>query len=82
MRGETTVSWTVDVFVCAVGTALPPGDAADCGGPSGSPGPAFHSATWDHGVDLRGKRVGVIGTGASAIQFVPQMPSNGRRTAR
>ncbi|HET9732819.1 MAG TPA: NAD(P)/FAD-dependent oxidoreductase [Acidimicrobiales bacterium] len=34
-------------------------------------GPAFHSAHWDHGVDLDGKRVAVIGTGASAAQFVP-----------
>ncbi|OBF17450.1 hypothetical protein A5725_24120 [Mycobacterium kubicae] len=34
-------------------------------------GPMFHSAQWDHGVDLRGKRVAVIGTGASAIQFIP-----------
>ncbi len=34
-------------------------------------GPAFHSADWRHDVDLTGKRVGVIGTGASAIQFVP-----------
>jgi len=34
-------------------------------------GPAFHSAQWDHGVDLTGKRVAVIGTGASAIQMVP-----------
>jgi len=34
-------------------------------------GPAFHSAQWDHSVDLTGKRVAVIGTGASAIQFVP-----------
>jgi cation diffusion facilitator CzcD-associated flavoprotein CzcO len=36
-------------------------------------GPRFHSAEWDHGVDLAGKRVAVIGTGASAIQFVPQV---------
>lgn len=34
-------------------------------------GPAFHSGQWDHSVDLTGKRVGVIGTGASAMQFVP-----------
>lgn len=33
--------------------------------------PAFHSAHWDHGCTLAGKRVGVIGTGASTIQFVP-----------
>lgn len=34
-------------------------------------GAQFHSAKWDHSYDLRGKRVAVIGTGASAIQFVP-----------
>ena len=34
-------------------------------------GPAFHSARWDHSVDLTGKRVGVIGTGCSAAQFAP-----------
>jgi cation diffusion facilitator CzcD-associated flavoprotein CzcO len=36
-------------------------------------GKVFHSARWDHGYDLRGKRVAVIGTGASAIQFVPEI---------
>jgi cation diffusion facilitator CzcD-associated flavoprotein CzcO len=36
-------------------------------------GRSFHSAAWDHDFDLRGKRVAVIGTGASAIQFVPQI---------
>jgi len=36
-------------------------------------GTVFHSAQWDHGHDLRGERVAVIGTGASAIQFVPQI---------
>ena len=36
-------------------------------------GPAFHSARWDHALDLGGKHVAVIGTGASAIQFVPQI---------
>jgi hypothetical protein len=34
-------------------------------------GARFHSARWDHGFDLTGKRVAVIGTGASAVQFVP-----------
>jgi 4-hydroxyacetophenone monooxygenase len=34
-------------------------------------GPTFHSAEWDHDVDLTGKRVAVIGTGASAAQFIP-----------
>ncbi len=36
-------------------------------------GAAFHSAQWDHGVDITGKRVAVIGTGASAIQIVPEI---------
>lgn len=36
-------------------------------------GPMFHSARWDHGAALAGKRVAVIGTGASAIQFVPEI---------
>ena len=37
------------------------------------PGEVFHSAEWNHEVDLTGKRVAVIGTGASAAQFVPEI---------
>jgi cation diffusion facilitator CzcD-associated flavoprotein CzcO len=36
-------------------------------------GAAFHSAHWDFSQELAGKRVAVIGTGASAIQFIPQI---------
>ena len=36
-------------------------------------GPSFHSARWDASVDLAGKRVAVIGTGASAVQFIPEI---------
>ncbi len=36
-------------------------------------GPQFHSARWDHSVDLAGKRIAVIGNAASAVQFVPQI---------
>lgn len=36
-------------------------------------GTAFHSATWDHQHELTGRKVAVIGTGASAIQFVPEI---------
>ncbi len=44
-------------------------------------GDAFHSARWDHEVDLTGKRVAVIGTGASAMQFVPKIqPQVGQLT--
>ncbi len=36
-------------------------------------GELFHSSQWDHECDMKGKRVAVIGTGASAIQFIPQI---------
>jgi cation diffusion facilitator CzcD-associated flavoprotein CzcO len=36
-------------------------------------GPMFHSSQWDHSIDLGERRVAVIGTGASAIQFVPKI---------
>lgn len=36
-------------------------------------GEAFHSARWNHTYDLTGRRVAVVGTGASAVQFVPQI---------
>ena len=36
-------------------------------------GEMFHSARWNHDYDLKGKRIAVIGTGASAIQFIPQV---------
>lgn len=42
-------------------------------GLDGFTGEMFHSARWNHDLDLTGKRVAVIGTGASAIQFVPEI---------
>ena len=42
-------------------------------------GPVFHSAQWRHDVPLKDKRVAVIGTGASAIQFVPQVAREAAR---
>jgi cation diffusion facilitator CzcD-associated flavoprotein CzcO len=39
-------------------------------------GKVFHSAQWDHGYELAGKRVAVVGTGASAIQFIPRIAPN------
>jgi cation diffusion facilitator CzcD-associated flavoprotein CzcO len=38
-------------------------------------GKTFHSSQWDHSFDFAGKKIAVIGTGASAIQFVPQIAS-------
>ncbi|MEV0563269.1 NAD(P)/FAD-dependent oxidoreductase [Dactylosporangium sp. NPDC050588] len=42
-------------------------------------GPAMHTARWDPGVDVTGRRVGVIGTGASAIQLVPAIAPHAAR---
>lgn len=36
-------------------------------------GPSFHTSDWDHSVDLAGKRVAIIGVGASAVQVVPEI---------
>jgi cation diffusion facilitator CzcD-associated flavoprotein CzcO len=53
----------------------------DLPGLSSFKGGRFHSARWDHSFDLTGKRVAVIGTGASAIQFVPAIqPTVGQMT--
>ncbi|MBW3570834.1 MAG: NAD(P)/FAD-dependent oxidoreductase [Gemmatimonadetes bacterium] len=60
------------VLVMAAGALSDP-VVPDLPGLDGFQGGAFHSARWDHGFDLRGKRVAVIGTGASAIQFIPQI---------
>lgn len=57
-------------LICAVGPLHHPA-YPDLPGVETFGGPAFHSASWRHDVDLTGKRVAVIGTGASAIQFVP-----------
>jgi cation diffusion facilitator CzcD-associated flavoprotein CzcO len=79
---ERRATWTVTLdggdtlestaLVSAVGQlnrpALPQIDGRD-----DFAGPSWHSARWDHEVDLFGKRVAIIGTGASAIQFVPEV---------
>ncbi|HEY1939395.1 MAG TPA: NAD(P)/FAD-dependent oxidoreductase [Candidatus Angelobacter sp.] len=60
------------VLVSAVGALHVP-KFPDIPGMEKFAGPAFHSTWWDHNVPLEGKRVAVIGTGASAIQFVPEI---------
>ena len=47
--------------------------------PEAFEGHAFHSSAWDHDYDMRGKRVAVIGTGASAVQFVPEVAKEARQ---
>jgi cation diffusion facilitator CzcD-associated flavoprotein CzcO len=85
---DTTASWHLqtstgeqidtDVLVTAVGQLSRP-SIPELPGLGTFQGPAFHSAEWDHSVDLRGKRVAVLGTGASAIQFVPGIQPDAAR---
>jgi cation diffusion facilitator CzcD-associated flavoprotein CzcO len=60
------------VLIVATGPLSEP-SIPDLPGLSSFTGAMFHSARWDHELDLAGRRVAVIGTGASAIQFVPQI---------
>jgi cation diffusion facilitator CzcD-associated flavoprotein CzcO len=64
--------YTARAVVCGLGGLHVPGFAA-IPGRERFAGPSFHTAQWDHGVALAGKRVGVIGTGASAVQLVPEV---------
>ncbi len=59
-----------DAVISAVGQLNQP-RLPDIKGLGSFKGPAFHSAQWRHDVELKGKRVACIGTGASAFQFVP-----------
>ena len=79
---DATQRWTVDVagapaYTARVVIAAPGGLSRpaypDLEGLGDFAGPWFHSAEWDHDVDLNGARVAVVGTGASAIQFTPRV---------
>jgi len=65
-------SFEADVLVAACGQltnpSIPPIPGLDS-----FDGPVMHTARWDSGVQLEGKRIGVVGTGASAIQAVPEI---------
>ena len=69
-----------DLLVTACGQLTRPA-VAPLAGIDDFDGPVFHSAEWDHEVDLAGRRVAVIGTGASAIQFVPEIAEVAASTA-
>jgi 4-hydroxyacetophenone monooxygenase len=67
---EETLS--TNVLISAVGQLNRP-NFPDIPGRDTFEGVSFHSARWDHSVPLAGKRVAVIGTGASAVQFIPEV---------
>lgn len=67
--GSTLESTAVVSAVGQLGHPVMP----DITGRDAFAGPSWHSARWNHDVDLAGRRVAVVGTGASAIQFVPEI---------
>ena len=63
---------TADAVISAVGQLNRP-SWPKIDGIADFTGPYFHSAEWRHDLDLTGKKVAVIGTGASALQFIPEV---------
>jgi 4-hydroxyacetophenone monooxygenase len=72
---EDSLSWTLEVRTSEETDELIEANAviSAVGQLNRFAGQWFHSARWDHGVDLGGRRVAVIGSAASAIQFVPRV---------
>jgi len=71
-RAGRAAMFTADIVVCAVGLfgslKLP-----DIAGLTDFNGALMHTAQWDHGIELVGRKVAVIGTGASGVQAVPEL---------
>ncbi|NNH70949.1 NAD(P)/FAD-dependent oxidoreductase [Nocardia uniformis] len=67
---------TTRFLMTAIGAFINPKDPP-IGGIGDFRGKLMRPASWDHGYDYSGKRVGVVGTGASAVQLVPGMASKG-----
>lgn len=72
VTGEDGSGRRSDVLVAALGQLDRP-MIPDFPGRDRFQGPLFHSAAWDHGVPLAGRRVGVIGSAASAVQLIPEV---------
>ena len=71
-RDGRAATLTADVVICAVGLFGSP-KVPDIEGLGDFAGALMHTARWDHGVELAGKAVAVIGTGASGVQVVPEL---------
>ncbi|MFG2884253.1 flavin-containing monooxygenase [Streptomyces sp. NPDC048297] len=75
-QGEVHV---VDILISAVGQLHRP-QLPDIPGLDDFGGARFHTAQWDHGQDLTGQNVAVIGNGSSAAQLIPIVADKARRT--
>lgn len=65
-------SLTADFVISATGILHHPA-YPDIPGLEDFSGDCFHTARWDHSVDLKGKRIGIIGTGSTAAQVIPEL---------
>ena len=79
---ETTRKWTVTTnrgdsmranFVVLANGILTTPQLAKIEGMDSFQGDAFHTSRWNYDIDLKGKKVGVIGTGATAVQVIPEI---------
>ena len=70
--GTSAGDCTANVLITAAGALSDP-KMPDIDGIDSFQGEVFHSARWNHDYDLTGKRVAIIGTGASSIQIVPEI---------
>ena len=79
---EASTRWTVHTdrgdamrakFVVLANGILTTPKLARIDGMQSFAGDSFHTSRWDYNIDLKGKRVGIIGTGATAVQAVPEL---------
>lgn len=73
-------AWSAPALIVATGQLNRP-RTPDIAGRETFTGTQLHTARWDSGVTLSGKRIGVIGTGASAIQIVPELAKTAAQLA-
>ncbi len=71
-EGKDSQELTARFVVSAIGSFVEP-KPVEIPGVDDFKGKILHSARWDHDYDLSGKRVGIVGTGASAVQIIPEI---------
>jgi cyclohexanone monooxygenase len=71
-------TWRAEVLISANGALAEP-SIPDVDGVEDFHGPVVHSAAWDHDLDVAGKKVAVLGTGASAVQIIPHLQREAER---
>jgi cation diffusion facilitator CzcD-associated flavoprotein CzcO/acetyl esterase/lipase len=72
IRTDAGAEYETPILIVALGQLNRP-KLPDIAGRDTFAGPSFHSARWDHSVSLEGKRVGIIGCAASAVQIIPEV---------